>query len=108
MWKELIHGVDKVLNEKVKDTASTKRLGYIFLERNGHNICTHFWKHSLNLVVEKNAKQTNFFHHEFAYSDFKLVDVFRWTEKYIKQVALIQEIKMFLSCECLILDHHQE
>lgn len=71
------------------------------------------WGHSstfigVDLAVEANVKQIAFFHHEPTYSDFKLVDIFRQTEKYLKLVAPKQDLKMFLSYEGLTIDLHQE
>jgi len=38
------------------------------------------------------------------YSDFKLMDIFRQTEKYLKLVAPKKDLKMFLSYEGLSVD----
>ena len=46
-------------------------------------------------------KQIAFFHHETTFNDFKLKDIFRQTEKYLKLVAPKYELKMFLSYEGL-------
>jgi hypothetical protein len=54
--------------------------------------------------VEANVKQIAFFHHEPTYSDFKLADIFKQTEKYLKLVAPKQELKMLLSYEGLTID----
>ena len=67
------------------------------------------WGHSsifigVDLALEANVKQIAFFHHEPTYSDFKLMDIFRQTEKYLKLVAPKQELKMFLSYEGLSVD----
>ena len=51
--------------------------------------------------MEANVKEIAFFHHEPTYSDAKLVDIFRQTEKYLKLVAPKQDLKMFLSYEGL-------
>jgi ribonuclease BN (tRNA processing enzyme) len=60
------------------------------------------WGHSstfigVDLAVEANVKKIAFFHHEPTYSDFKLVDIFKQTEKYLKLVAPKQGLKMLLS-----------
>ena len=67
------------------------------------------WGHSstfigVDLALEANVKQIAFFHHEPTYSDFKLMDIFRQTEKYLKLVAPKQDLKMFLSYEGLSVD----
>jgi phosphoribosyl 1,2-cyclic phosphodiesterase len=67
------------------------------------------WGHSstfigVDLAVEANVKQIAFFHHEPTYSDFKLMDIFRQTEKYLKLVAPKNDLKMFLSYEGLSVD----
>ncbi len=67
------------------------------------------WGHSstfigVDLAVEANVKEIAFFHHEPTYSDFKLMDIFRQTEKYLKLVAPKQGLKMFLSYEGLAVD----
>ena len=49
-------------------------------------------------------KEIAFFHHEPTYSDAKLVDIFRQTEKYLKLVAPKQDLKMSLSYEGLSVD----
>ena len=53
-------------------------------------------------------KQIAFFHHEPTFSDFKLTDIFRQTEKYLKIVAPKYELKMFLSYEGLSVDLFNE
>jgi phosphoribosyl 1,2-cyclic phosphodiesterase len=67
------------------------------------------WGHSstfigVDLALEANVKQIAFFHHEPTYSDFKLMDIFRQTEKYLKLVAPKKDLKMFLSYEGLSVD----
>ena len=67
------------------------------------------WGHStsfigVDLALEANVKQIAFFHHEPTYSDFKLIDIFRQTEKYLKHVAPKNGLKMFQSYEGLSLD----
>jgi phosphoribosyl 1,2-cyclic phosphodiesterase len=67
------------------------------------------WGHSstfmgVDLAVEANVKQIAFFHHEPTYSDFKLMDIFRQTEKYLKLVAPKSDLKIFLSYEGLSVD----
>ena len=71
------------------------------------------WEHSssfigVDLAVEANVKQIAFFHHEPTCSDFKLTDIFRQTEKYLKLVAPKYELKMFLSYEGLSVDLFNE
>ena len=71
------------------------------------------WGHSSTLVgvdlaVEANVKKIAFFHHEPTYSDFKLADIFKQTEKYLKLVAPKQDLKMLLSHEGLTIDLIQE
>jgi HD-like signal output (HDOD) protein len=62
----------------------------------------------LDLAVEDNMKQIAFFHHEPTCVDFKLTDIFRQTEKYLKLVAPKYELKMFLSYEGLSVDLFNE
>jgi ribonuclease BN (tRNA processing enzyme) len=71
------------------------------------------WGHSsifigVNLAVEANVKQITFFHHEPTCSDFKLMDIFRQTGKYLKLVAPKYDLKMLLSYEGLSLDIFNE
>ena len=71
------------------------------------------WGHSstfigVDLAVEANVKQIAFFHHEPTYDDFKLVDIFKQTEKYLKLVAPKQDLKMFLSYEGLSIDLYKD
>jgi phosphoribosyl 1,2-cyclic phosphodiesterase len=71
------------------------------------------WGHSstligVDLAVEANVKKIAFFHHEPTYSDFKLADIFKQTEKYLKLVAPKQDLKMLLSYEGLTIDLLQE
>jgi phosphoribosyl 1,2-cyclic phosphodiesterase len=70
------------------------------------------WGHSstfigVDLAVKANVNQIAFFHHEPTYSDFKLADIFKQTEKYLKLIAPKQELKMLLSYEGLTIDLHQ-
>jgi phosphoribosyl 1,2-cyclic phosphodiesterase len=70
------------------------------------------WGHSstfigVDLATEANVKQIAFFHHEPSYNDFKLADILKQTEKYLKLVAPNQELKMLLSYEGLTIDLHQ-
>ena len=62
----------------------------------------------LDLAVEANVKQIAFFHHKPNYSDFKLMDIFRQTEKYLKLVAPNYDLKILLSYEGLSLDFFNE
>jgi phosphoribosyl 1,2-cyclic phosphodiesterase len=67
------------------------------------------WGHSstfigVDLALEANVKKIAFFHHEPTYSDFKLMDIFRQTEKYLKLIAPKKDLKMFLSYEGLSVD----
>jgi phosphoribosyl 1,2-cyclic phosphodiesterase len=71
------------------------------------------WGHSstfigVDLAVEANVKQIAFFHHEPTCSDFKLMDTFHQTEKYLKLVAPKYDLKMFLSYEGLSVDLFNE
>ncbi len=71
------------------------------------------WGHSsafigVDLAVEANVKKIAFFHHEPTYSDGKLIDIFRETEKYLKLVAPKQDLKMLLSHEGLSVDLLQD
>jgi phosphoribosyl 1,2-cyclic phosphodiesterase len=70
------------------------------------------WGHSstfigVDLAMEANVKQIAFFHHEPSYSDFKLAEIFKQTEKYLKLIAPKQELKMLLSYEGLTIDLYQ-
>lgn len=71
------------------------------------------WGHSstfvgVDLAVEANVKRIAFFHHDPTYSDFKLVDIFKQTEKYLKLLGSDREIKMLMSYEGLSIDLHQQ
>jgi len=62
------------------------------------------WGHSstfigVDLAVEANVKKIAFYHHEPTYSDFKLADIFRQTEKYLKLVGPKNSLQMVLAAE---------
>lgn len=64
------------------------------------------WGHSstfigVDLALEAEVKQIAFFHHEPTYSDFKLVNIFEKTEKYLSAIAPDSSLKMFLAREGL-------
>lgn len=67
------------------------------------------WGHSstfigVDLAVDANVKEIAFFHHDPRYDDFKLVDIFSQTQKYLKSVAPKSNLKMFLSYEDLTVE----
>ncbi len=67
------------------------------------------WGHSstfigVDLAVDANVKQIAFYHHEPNYSDFKLVDIFHQSQKYIKPIAPDSRLEMLLAQEGLTLD----
>ncbi len=67
------------------------------------------WGHSstfigIDLAVEAGVKKICFHHHEPNYSDFKLVDIFRQTQKYLKLVGGDSPIKICLAHEGMKLD----
>jgi len=71
------------------------------------------WGHSstfigVDLAVDANVKQIAFYHHEPTYSDFKLVDILKQTEKYIKPIAPDSNLNMFLAYEGLTVDLMQD
>ncbi len=64
------------------------------------------WGHSstfigVDLALEAGVKQIAFFHHEPTYSDFKLVNIYEKTEKYLSAIAPESRLKMFLAREGL-------
>ncbi|MDH5761824.1 MAG: MBL fold metallo-hydrolase [Nitrospinota bacterium] len=67
------------------------------------------WGHSstfigVDIALEANVKKIAFYHHEPTYSDFKLVNVFEQTQKYLKAIGRESPLEMILSREGLILD----
>lgn len=67
------------------------------------------WGHSstfigVDLAVESGVKKICFYHHEPNYSDFKLVDIFHQTQKYLKLVGTDSSIEMCLAHEGMKLD----
>jgi hypothetical protein len=60
----------------------------------------------IRLSENQETKDLNLFENK-KYSDFKLADIFKQTEKYLKLVAPKQELKMLLSYEGLTIDLHQ-
>ena len=67
------------------------------------------WGHSstfigVDLAVDANVKKIAFFHHEPRYSDFKLVDIFSQTKKYLKPIAPQSKLEMLLAYEGLTVD----
>ena len=71
------------------------------------------WGHSstftgVDLAVDANVKQIAFFHHDPRYDDFKLVDIFSQTQKYLKPIAPKSNLKMFLAYEDLKVDMMQD
>lgn len=67
------------------------------------------WGHSstfigVDLAVDANVKQIAFYHHEPDYSDFKLKEIFRQTQKYLKPIAPQSKLEMFLAYEGLTVD----
>lgn len=67
------------------------------------------WGHSstfigVDLALEANVKKIAFYHHEPTYSDFKLVNVFEQTKKYLKAIAPKSALKMILAREGLTVD----
>ena len=67
------------------------------------------WGHSstfigVDLAVEAKVKKLVFFHHEPTYSDFKLVDIFRQTEKYFKLIGSQTPLELMLAREGVTID----
>ncbi len=67
------------------------------------------WGHSstfigVDLAVEAKVKKLVFFHHEPTYSDFKLMDIFGQTEKYLKLLGAKTPPQLMLAREGLTLD----
>jgi len=70
------------------------------------------WGHSstfigVDLAVDAHVKKIAFFHHEPRYSDFKLIDIFAQTKKYLKPIAPESKLDMFLAYEGLTVDLKQ-
>jgi len=64
------------------------------------------WGHSstfigVDLALEANVKQIAFFHHEPTYSDFKLMNIYEKTQKYLNAIAPDSRLNMFLAREGL-------
>ena len=67
------------------------------------------WGHSsayigVDIALEANVKQLALFHHEPTYSDFKLMEVYELTRKYLNVVAPQSPLKLILSTEGNSLD----
>lgn len=67
------------------------------------------WGHSstfigVDLAVEAEVKKIAFYHHEPTYSDFKLVNIFEQTIKYLKAIAPKCKLNMFLAREGMTVD----
>ena len=67
------------------------------------------WGHSstfigVDLAVEAEVKKIAFYHHEPTYSDFKLVNIFEQTKKYLKAIAPKCKLNMFLAREGMTVD----
>jgi phosphoribosyl 1,2-cyclic phosphodiesterase len=67
------------------------------------------WGHSsmfigVDIALEAKVKKIAFYHHEPTYSDFKLVNVFEQTKKYLKAIDTNSPLKLILSREGLTLD----
>lgn len=67
------------------------------------------WGHSsayvgVDIALEANVKQLALFHHEPTYSDFKLMDIFALTQKYLKVVAPQSLLNLTLAYEGLTVD----
>ena len=67
------------------------------------------WGYSLtfigvDLAMEAKVKKIIFYHHEPAYTDFKLREIFRQTEKYLKLVGSNSPLKFDLASEGMMID----
>ncbi len=67
------------------------------------------WGHSstfigVDLAVAANVKNIAFYHHEPTYDDFKLMNIYKQTEKYRQMVGPRSPLKMFLAQEGLTFD----
>jgi phosphoribosyl 1,2-cyclic phosphodiesterase len=67
------------------------------------------WGHSstfigVDLAVDAGVKSIAFYHHEPTYSDFKLVEILKQTQVYLKPLAPKSNLKMFLAQEGLTVD----
>ncbi len=67
------------------------------------------WGHSstfigVDIALEAKVKKIAFYHHEPTYSDFKLVNIFEQTQKYLKAIDPESTLEMILSREGLTLD----
>ncbi len=74
----------------------------------GESIEKTDWGHSstfigVDLAVDANVKKIVFYHHEPNYSDFKLVDILRQSEKYLKPIAPDSNLQMQLAQEGMTL-----
>ncbi|MFQ5717288.1 MAG: MBL fold metallo-hydrolase, partial [Nitrospinales bacterium] len=67
------------------------------------------WGHSstfigIDIALASNVKQIAFFHHEPAYSDFKLMEILQQSQKYLKAINPAGPPKMFFAYEGLTID----
>ena len=67
------------------------------------------WGHSstfigVDIAVEAEVKKIAFYHHEPTYSDFKLLNIFEQTKKYLNAIGRESPLAMILSQEGLTLD----
>ncbi|MEE8127131.1 MAG: MBL fold metallo-hydrolase [Nitrospinaceae bacterium] len=67
------------------------------------------WGHSstfigVDIALEAKVKKIAFYHHEPTYSDFKLVNIFEQTQKYLKAIDPESTLEMILSREGFTLD----
>ena len=67
------------------------------------------WGHSstfigVDLALEAGVKQISFFHHEPTYSDFKLLNIFEKTQKYLNTISPENNLNMFLAREGLTIN----
>ncbi|MEE2987780.1 MAG: hypothetical protein VX667_08345 [Nitrospinota bacterium] len=58
----------------------------------------------VDLAVEAKVKKIIFYHHEPTYTDFKLREIFRQTEKYLKLVGSNSPLKLDLASEGMMID----
>lgn len=67
------------------------------------------WGHSstfigVDLALEAGVKQIAFFHHEPTYNDFKLLNIFEKTQKYLNTISPENNLNMFLAREGLTIN----
>ncbi len=67
------------------------------------------WGHSsafigIDIALEANVRKLALYHHEPTYSDFKIMDLLRLSEKYLKKVGKGSGLEVLVACEGATID----